>query len=99
MNDAHLTIIAVELPGVMVEGMTGARHCARCVLTDESKRAAPLQPGDVLLVRRLSAGLAVVERITAGGPDGCWYILLEFHPLSPQASWALQVPAEEAEPL
>jgi hypothetical protein len=68
----------VELPDVVVAGTTGARHRARCVLLDESKRAAPLQPGDVLLVRRVSSELAAVERVTAGRPDGCWYVLVEF---------------------
>ena len=83
-NDAHLTIITVEPPDVVVEGMNGARHRARCVLLDESKRASPLQPGDLLLVRRMNSGLAGVERVTAGRPDGCWYVLLEFRHISPQ---------------
>jgi hypothetical protein len=77
-RDERLTIIAVELPDVVVAGKHGAPHHARCVLLDESKRAAPLQPGDVVIVRSMHSGLAVVERITAGGPDGCWYVLLEF---------------------
>jgi hypothetical protein len=83
-KDERLRIIAVELPDVVVEGMNGARHRARCVLTDESKRAAPLQSGDMLIVRSMSSGLAVVERVTAGRPDGCWYVLLEFRLISPQ---------------
>jgi hypothetical protein len=78
VRDERLTIIAVELPDAVVAGMHGAHHRARCVLLDESKRAAPLQPGDVLIVRSMNAGLAVVERVTAGRPDGCWYVLLEF---------------------
>jgi len=41
-KDERLTIIAVEPPDVVIEGMNGARHRARCVLTDESMRAAPL---------------------------------------------------------
>jgi hypothetical protein len=83
-KDAHLTIITVEPPDVVVVGTHGAHHRARCVLLDESKRAAPLQPGDLLLVRSMNSGLAVVERVTAGRPDGCWYVLLEFRRLSPQ---------------
>jgi hypothetical protein len=83
-KDERLTIITVELPDVVVAGTTGARHRARCVLLDESKRAAPLQPGDVVLVRRVSSGLAAVERVTAGWPDGCWYVWLEFRPIAPQ---------------
>jgi hypothetical protein len=77
-RDDRLTILAVELPDVVVAGTHGAHHRARCVLLDESKQAAPLQPGDVVLVRSMHAGLAVVERVTAGRPDGCWYVLLEF---------------------
>jgi hypothetical protein len=82
-ND-RLTIIAVELPDVVVAGTHGARHRARCVLLDESKRAAPLQPGNVVLVRSMHSGLAAVERVTAGRPDGCWYVLLEFRLIAPQ---------------
>jgi hypothetical protein len=82
-RDERLTIIAVELPEVVVEGIHGARHRARCVLLDESKRAAPLQPGDLVLVRSMHSGLAVVERVTAGRPDGCWYVLLAFRRLAP----------------
>jgi hypothetical protein len=78
VRDERLTIIAVELPDVVVAGMHGAYHRARCVLLEESKRAAPLQPGGVLIVRSMNPGLAVVERVTAGRPDGCWYVLLEF---------------------
>jgi hypothetical protein len=77
-RDERLTIIAVELPDVMVTGTRGAPHRARCVLLDESKQAAPLQPGDVVIVRSMNSGLAAVERVTAGRPDGCWYVLLEF---------------------
>jgi hypothetical protein len=77
-KDERLTIIAVEPPAVVVEGMDGAHRRARCVLLDESKRAAPLQPGGVLIVKSMNSGLAVVERVTAGRPDGCWYVLLEF---------------------
>jgi hypothetical protein len=77
-RDARLTLIAVELPDVVVAGTHGAHHRARCVLLDESKRAAPLQPGDVVIVRSMHSGLAVVERVRAGWPDGCWYVLLEF---------------------
>ena len=77
-RDDRLTILAVELPDVVVAGKHGAPHRARCVLLDESKRAAPLQPGDVVIVRSTTSGLAVVERVTAGWPDGCWYVLLEF---------------------
>jgi hypothetical protein len=83
-KDERLTIITVELPDVVVVGTTGARHRTRCVLLDESKRAAPLQPGDVVLVRSMNSGLAAVERVTAGRPDGCWYVLLEFRPIAPQ---------------
>jgi hypothetical protein len=83
-REERLTIIAVELPDVVVAGTHGAHHRARCVLLDESKRAAPLQPGDVVIVRSMNAGLAVVERVTVGRPDGCWYVLLEFRPISPQ---------------
>jgi hypothetical protein len=81
-RDARLTIIAVGLPDVVVAGPHGAHHRARCVLLEESKQAAPLQPGDVVLVKSMNSGLAVVERVTAGRPDGCWYVLLEFrvHP-------------------
>ena len=75
-NDERLTMITVELPEVVVAGTTGARHRARCVLFDESKRAAPLQPGDVVLVRRVSSR-ARARR--AGQPAGlmdagtcCW---------------------------
>jgi hypothetical protein len=82
-ND-RLTIIAVELPDVVVAGTHGAHHRARCVLLDESKRAAPLQPGNVVLVRSMNSGLAAVERVTAGRPDGCWYVLLQFRLISPQ---------------
>jgi hypothetical protein len=78
-------MITVEPPDVVVAGMHGARHRARCVPTDESKRAAPLQPGDVVIVRSMHSGLAVVERVTAGRPDGCWYILLEFRLISHHA--------------
>jgi hypothetical protein len=74
--------MAVEPPDVVVAGMHGAHHRVRCVLLDESKRAAPLQPGDVVIVRSMNAGLAVVERVTAGRPDGCWYVLLEFRLIS-----------------
>jgi hypothetical protein len=84
-KDERLTIIAVEPPDVVVEGMNGARHRARCVLTDESKCAAPLQPGDMLIVRSMNSGLAVVERVTVGRPDGGWYVLLEFRLISHQA--------------
>jgi hypothetical protein len=83
-RDERLTIIAVELPDVVVAGTHGARHRARCVLLEESKRARPLQPGDVVIVRRMHSGLAVVERVTAGRPDGCWYVLLAFRLISPQ---------------
>jgi hypothetical protein len=85
VRDERLTIIAVELPDVVVAGSRrGAYHRARCVLLDESKRAAPLQPRGVLIVRSMNSGLAVVERVTAGRPDGCWYVLLEFriHPIA-----------------
>jgi hypothetical protein len=82
-REERLTIIAVELPDVVVTGTHGAHHRARCVLFEESKRAAPLQPGDVVIVRSTNSGLAVVERVTAGRPDGCWYVLLEFRPISP----------------
>ena len=84
-KDERLTIITVERPNVVVAGTTGARHHARCVLLHESKRAAPLQSGDVLIVRSMNSGLAAVERVTAGRPDGCWYILLEFRPIAPQS--------------
>ena len=77
-RDDRLTLIAVAPPEVVVAGTHGAPHRARCVLLDESKQAAPLQPGDVVLVRSMHSGLAAVERITAGRPDGCWYVLLEF---------------------
>jgi hypothetical protein len=83
-RDERLTLIAVELPEVVVAGPHGAPHRARCVLLDESQRAAPLQPGDVVLVRSMHSGLAAVERVTAGRPDGCWYVLLEFRRISPQ---------------
>ena len=76
-RDDRLTILAVELPDVVVAGTHGAHHRARCVLLEESQRAAPLQPGDVVLVRSMHSGLAAVERVTAGRPDGCWYVLLE----------------------
>ena len=85
MNDARLTIIAMELPHVVVEGRHGAYHRARCVLMDESMHAAPLQPGDTVIVRSMSAGLALVERVTAGRPDGRWYVLLEFRLIPHQA--------------
>jgi hypothetical protein len=77
-RDKRLTIIAVALPEVVVACTTRAHYRARCVLLEESKRAAPLQPGDVVLVRRMTSGLALVERVTAGRPDGCWYVLLAF---------------------
>jgi hypothetical protein len=77
-RDDRLTLIAVELPDVVVAGTHGAHHRARCVLLEASQRAAPLQPGDVVLVRSMHSGLAAVERVTAGRPDGCWYVLLEF---------------------
>ena len=77
-RDERLTIIAVRLPDVVVTGTHGAHHRARCVLLEESKQAAPLQLGDVVLVRSMNSGLAAVERVTAGRPDGCWYVLLEF---------------------
>ena len=77
-RDERLTILAVELPDVVVAGTHGAHHRTRCVLLEASQRAAPLQPGDVVLVRSMHSGLAVVERVTAGWPDGCWYVLLEF---------------------
>ena len=77
-RDDRLTLIAVEPPDVVVAGTHGAHHRARCVLLEASKRAAPLQPGDVVIVRSMNSGLAVVERVTAGRPDGCWYVLLEF---------------------
>jgi hypothetical protein len=83
-RDDRLTLIAVELPDAVVAGTHGAHHRARCVLLEESQRAAPLQPGDVVLVRSMHSGLAVVERVTAGRPDGCWYVLLEFRRISPQ---------------
>jgi hypothetical protein len=83
-KDERLTVMTVALPDVVVAGTNGARHRARCVLLDESKRAAPLQSGDVLIVRSMNSGLAVVERVTAGRPDGCWYVWLDFRPLSPQ---------------
>jgi hypothetical protein len=83
-RDERLTVIAVELPDVVVAGTYGAHHRARCVLIDESKQAAPLQPGDVVIVRSMHSGLAGVERVTAGRPDGCWYVLLEFRRISPQ---------------
>jgi hypothetical protein len=86
MNDARLTIIAVEPTDVVGEGMHGAHHRAKCVRTHESMRAALLQPGDVVIVRRLSAGLALVERVTAGRPNGCWDVLLDFRLISPSAS-------------
>jgi hypothetical protein len=38
-----------------------------------------------LIVRSMNSGLAAVERVTAGRPDGCWYILLEFRPIAPQS--------------
>jgi len=95
-RDGRLTIITVELPDVVVKGMNGARHRARCVPTDESKRAGPLQSGDLLIVRSMNSGLAVVERVTAGRPDGCWYMLLEFRLISHQAPGALHAPADEA---
>jgi hypothetical protein len=88
-HDERLTIIAVELPEVVVAGTTGAYHRARCVLLEESKRAAPLQPGDVVVVRRMTSGLALVERVTAGRPDRCWYVLLAFRLISPPAITAL----------
>jgi hypothetical protein len=81
-KNERLTLMAVEPPDVVVAGMHGAHHRARCVLLDESKRAAPLQPGDVVIVRSMNAGLAVVERVTAGRPDGCWYVGLEFRRIS-----------------
>ncbi len=84
-KDERLTIIAVEPSDGVVDGMNGARHRARCVLTDESKRAAPLQPGDMLIVRSMNSGLAVVEQVTVGRPDGCWYVVLEFRLISHQA--------------
>jgi hypothetical protein len=83
-RNERLTLIAVELLDVVVAGTHGAPYRARCVLFDESTRAAPLQPGDVVLVRSMNSGLAVVERVTAGRPDGCWYVLLQFRLLSPQ---------------
>jgi hypothetical protein len=91
-NDERLTIITVELPEVVVTGTNGARHHARCVLFDESKRAAPLQPGDVVIVRSMNSGLAPVERVTAGRPDGCWYVLLDFRPIAPQPQGASHAP-------
>ena len=83
-RDEHLTIITVELPDVVVAGTHGARHRARCAPLEASKQAAPLQLGDVVIVRRVSSGLAAVERVTAGRPDGCWYVLLEFRLIAPQ---------------
>jgi hypothetical protein len=83
-RNERLTLIAVELLDVVVAGTHGAPYRARCVLFDESTRSAPLQPGDVVLVRSMNSGLAVVERVTAGRPDGCWYVLLQFRLLSPQ---------------
>jgi hypothetical protein len=96
VRDECLTIIAVELPNVVVAGTNGAHHRARCVLLDESKWAAPLQPGDVLIVRRMNSGLAAVERVTAGRPDGCWYMLLEFRLIPPPAIRGFACPAEDA---
>ena len=81
-RDDRLTILALEPPDIVVAGPHGAHHRARCVLLDESKQAAPLQPGDVVLVRSMYSGLAAVERVTAGRPDGCWYVLLEFRLIS-----------------
>jgi hypothetical protein len=95
-KDERLTIITVELPDVVVAGTTGARHHARCVLLDESKRAAPLQPGDVVLVRSMNSGLAAVERVTAGRPDGCWYVLLEFCPIAPSPKVLHMLPPERS---
>jgi hypothetical protein len=95
-KDERLTIITVDLPDAVVAGTNDARHRARCVLFDESKRAAPLQPGDVVLVRSLSSGLALVERVTAGRPDGCWYVLLDFRPISHQDQGASHAPAKKA---
>jgi hypothetical protein len=77
--------MAVKPPDVVVAGTTGAHHRARCVLLEESTRAAPLQPGDRLIVRSMSSGIALVERVTVGRPDGCWYVWLEFRLISHQA--------------
>jgi hypothetical protein len=77
-RDDRLTLIAVEPPDVVVADTHGAHRRARCVLLEESQRAAPLQPGDVVLVRSMHSGLAAVERVTASRPDECWYVLLEF---------------------
>ena len=84
-RDERLTIMAVEFPDVVVLGTRGAQHRARCVLFDESTRAAPLQPGNVVIVRSMNSGIALVERVTAGRPDGCWYVWLEFRLISHQA--------------
>jgi hypothetical protein len=94
-KDERLTVMTVALPDVVIAGTDEARHRARCVLLDESKQAAPLQPGDVLIVRSMNSGLALVERVTAGRPDGCWYVLLEFRLTSPQPQGASHAPAEE----
>jgi CheY-like chemotaxis protein len=86
-KDARLTVRAVEPPALVVEGLDGVHYRARCVplALDESRRAAPLQPGDMVIVTSMTSGLAVIERVTAGQRDGCWYVLLAFQRLAPHA--------------
>ena len=69
------TLLALEIGH---RDLTNRVCLGHVCLLDESKRAAPLQPRGMLIVRSMNSGLAVVERVTAGRPDGCWYVLLEF---------------------
>jgi hypothetical protein len=85
VKDELLKVLAVEPPSVVVEGMNGARHRARCIPSHESLRAEPLRPGDILTVHTMTTDLAIVERVTQGHRDGCRYELLEFQLISPPA--------------
>jgi hypothetical protein len=83
-KDERLKVISVDPPYVVVEGMQGAHHRARCIPpSHESLGTAPLQPGDLLAVKAVRPSQAVVERMTPDHRDGGQYLLREFQRIAP----------------
>jgi hypothetical protein len=73
---ALLTVIGIEASHVEVTDADGTHYRPRCL----ARQAAPLQPGDVVIVNHVhpGEGRTLVERVTTQGErDGCQYELVE----------------------
>jgi hypothetical protein len=80
--DEPLRVLAVETSHIVVTGTDGVPYRATCLPKPASP---PLHPGDRLVVNTVHRDHAVVERVTQGRHDGCFYELGAYQLVSAEA--------------